>query len=613
MFVLLTKGIYELTNFNFMKISYNWLQNHIEEKLPNPESLRETIIFHAFEVESFDKLRTGDIEDTIFDIKVLPDRAHDCLSHVGVAKEVSGLLGLTLKNLSLPELPKTEINTKVEIQNELVRRYMAIEMKGVKVGPSPDWLKNALESVGARSINNIVDATNLVLLDDGQPVHAFDKDKIDGGIVVRMAHEEEKITTLSDEEKALRNTDLIIADYLGPLAIAGVKGGKSAEISDETKNIIIEIGNFDPVAIRKTSRRLALITDASKRFENEITPEIVSDAARHVVSIIRQIAGGEVVGVYDHYPKPVEERKLTFSLSEIKKNLGETIKEAQIDLWISRYGITSSKDGDKYTITVPSDRLDITGAHDIAEEIGRMVGYENIPSLPLPFTPIVNKGGEYHSVTAVKYWLAQNGFREIMNYSFTKKGDVYISYGTKDKSALRTNLSDALKESYEKNRINASLLGLSSIRIFEIGTVFIGESEVVHVATCDKGNFEELPIKDFIEKYKIDVSTTFNLQPSAFNLFTMWSQYPYITRDIAVWCDSIEAQTSLEEIVSNFAKEYCVREPELFDRFEKDGKTSIAYRFVFQSYEKTLTEEEVEKWFVELVKKIKAEKVFEIR
>jgi phenylalanyl-tRNA synthetase beta chain len=445
-------------------------------------------------------------------------------------------------------------------------------------------------------------------------VHAFDKDKIDGGIVVRMAHEGEKIITLSDEEKILKNTDIVIADYLGPLAIAGVKGGKSAEITEGTTNIIIEIGNFDPVAIRKTSRRLALITDASKRFENEISAEVAPGAARHVVSIIKQIAGGEVVGVYDHYPKPEQERILSFTLSDIKRVLGDTIKEAQIDLWISRYNIASTKDGDKYTITIPSDRLDIVGAHDIAEEIGKMVGYENIPALPIPFTLNPQKDSEYRVVTSVKYWLAQNGFREIMNYSFTKKGDVYISYGAKDKSALRTNLSDALKESYEKNRINASLLGLSSIRIFEIGTVFIGESEVVHVATCDKGNFEELPVKDFIEKYKIELSgtsTNYSLLPN--NSFKMWSLYPYITRDIAVWCDGVEAQTRLEEIVSNFAKEYCVREPELFDRFEKDGKTSIAYRFVFQSYEKTLTEEEVEKWFVELVKRIKAEKAFELR
>jgi phenylalanyl-tRNA synthetase beta subunit len=396
--------------------------------------------------------------------------------------------------------------------------------------------------------------------------------------------------------------------------LLGVKGGKSAEITNETTNIIIEIGNFDPVSVRKTSRRLSLITDASKRFENEITPEIISEAARHIVSVIKQIAGGEVVGVYDHYPKPAEDRKLTFSISDIKRFLGETIKEAQIDLWISRYGITFSKDGDKYTITVPSDRLDIIGAHDIAEEVGRVVGYENIPALPLPFTPVVNKEGEYHIVTAVKYWLAQNGFREVQNYSFVKKGDVYIAYGTKDKSALRTNLSEALKESYEKNRLNAPLLGLDSIRIFEIGTVFLKDKEELHVATCDKGVFEELPFQEFIEKYKIDASvTSTDYLLTHNNSFKMWSPYPFVSRDIAVWCDSVEVQTKLEEIVSTFAKKYCVREPVLFDRFEKEGRTSVAYRLVFQSYEKTLTEGEVEEWFVELVNKIKSEKGFEIR
>lgn len=609
-----------------MKISYNWLQNHIEEKLPSPESLRETIIFHAFEVESFDKLRTGSEEDTVFDIKVLPDRAHDCLSHRGVAKEIAGLLGLTLKKFDLPQLPATPLSTKVEIQTdksspehaEGVRRYMAIEMSGVKIGPSPEWLKSALESVGARPINNVVDATNLVLFDDGQPVHAFDKDKIDGGIVVRMAHEEEKITTLSDEEKILKTSDMVIADYLGPLAIAGVKGGKSAEISDETKNIIIEIGNFDPVSVRKTSRRLALITDASKRFENEVTPLMIDFASLHIVSVIKQIAGGEVVGVYDYYPKPVETRTLTFKLEDITKVLGSTITEGDIDLWVIRYNIVSKKEGNSWAIEIPKERLDMTGAHDIAEEIGRMVGYDKIPVSPVPFSLETKKDSAYHKTRAVKYWLAQNGFREVMNYTFTKKGEAYVAYGAKDKSALRSNLSDGLKESYEKNRLNAPLIGIEAIRIFEVGTVFGKDSEEIHVATCDKGTFEELPLESFIEKYKISLNLEAELpstevQSMGNNKFKMWSLYPFVTRDVAVWCDSLEAQTKLEEIVSEFAKSYCVREPVLFDRFEKNTKTSVAYRFVFQSYEKTLTEEEVEGWFAKLVKEIKSEKGFEIR
>jgi phenylalanyl-tRNA synthetase beta chain len=591
-----------------MKISYNWLQRHIEEKLPDAEALKQVIIFHAFEVEDTEEVN-GDV---IMDIKVLPDRAHDCLGHAGVAKEIAGLLGLSLKENVLPELPTVPLSTKIEVQSDVCRRYISVEMKDIKIDPSPDWLKDAIEGVGLRSINNVVDATNLVLLDDGQPVHAYDADKIDGGIVVRVAHEGEQITTLSKEEKVLKETDLIIADYLGALAIAGVKGGTSAEITDDTKRIIVEVANFTPAPIRKTSRRLNLVTDASKRFENELTPEIAYDAARHVVAIIQKVAGGEVTGLSDYYPKQAEARSLSFSISDITRLLGPTIAEADIDLWIYRYHISSTKEGGVYNVAIPDQRLDITGPHDIAEEIGRMIGYDRIPASPLPFTPIVQKESEYLVTTSVKYWLAQNGFREVMNYTFTKKGDVYISYGAKDKSALRSNLSETLKESYEKNRINAGLLGLDAIRIFEIGTVFIGTGEHVHVATCDKGNFEELPIQQFIEKYKID--TTINTsQQNVSGTFKMWSPYPFVSRDIAVWISSPEDQAKLEEIVTAFASQYCVREPVLFDHFEKEGRTSIAYRFVFQSYEKTLTEVEVEKWFAELVEKIKSEKGFEIR
>ena len=545
-------------------------------------------------------------------------------------------LGLTFVSYPLPDLPEKELDMKVEVQSDLCRRYIAIEMKDVKVGPSPDWLKDAIESVGAKSINNVVDATNLVLYDDGQPIHVFDKDKIDGGIVVRLAHEGEQITTLSQEVKELKTIDLIIADYLGPLAIAGVKGGTSAEITESTKNIIIEVANFEPTTVRKTSKHLSLQTDASKRFENEITPEIAHDAARHVVGIIQKVAGGEVVGVSDIYKNKTLPKSLTFKLTDITKLLGDTIVESDIDLWISRYNISSTKDGDKYAITIPVERLDITGIHDIAEEVGRLIGYDRIPALSIPFTLVADNNSQYKVVTSVKYWLAQNGFREVMNYTFTKKGEVYVSYGTKDKSALRSDLSSGLKESYEKNRLNSGLLGLDAIRIFEIGTVFFkdksastegsGETrEEIHVATCDKGTFEELELSLFIEKYKIDTNNKSILNKVSGN-FKMWSVYPFITRDIAVWINSTEdlsaqaGQAILDKIITEFAEKYCVRAPVLFDHFEKpastlDGerKISVAYRLVFQSYEKTLTELEVEEWFGELVENLKKEGVFEIR
>lgn len=590
-----------------MRISYNWLQKHIEKTLPKPEELREKIIFHAFEVESVETIKG----DTIFDIKVLPDRAHDCLSHYGMAREIAGLYGYTVKPYSYEALPKDELALPVEIQSDLCRRYIAIEMSGVTVGPSPVWLKEALESIGARSINNVVDATNYVLFDRGQPVHAFDKEKIDGGIVVRLAHEHEQITTLSKEEKQLQATDLVVADYLGVLAIAGVKGGISAEVTTETKTIIIEVANFEPVAVRKTSRKLGLVTDASKRFENELTPAIADAAAAHVVSLIKEIAGGTVVGVEDIYPHPVEDRTVSFQTADIARLLGSGITVENIALVFDQYKYAYTKDTDMFTLTVPQERLDITGAHDIAEEVGRVLGYDKVASATLPFT-LTPVPSEYEKTRAVKWWLAKNGFREVMNYSFRKKGDVYVAYGPKDKSALRTNLSDGLKESYELNRLNAALLGIEKVRLFEVGTVFLSEREELHVGTVDGGVFEELSIDVFMEKYAIDTTSIFTA-PGINGVFSEWSRYPYSSRDIAVWVSDTENLSLLDERITAFAKEYCVREPIIFDRFEKEGRTSVAYRLVFQSYEKTLTEEEIEKWFSELVSEIQKNKSFEIR
>lgn len=590
-----------------MKYSYNWLQKHIEQPLPSVEVLKEKIIFHAFEVESVESYN----DDTIFDIKVLPDRAHDCLSHYGMAREIAGLYGYTLKQYSDQALPNEALAFPIEVQNEGCRRYITIEMSGVKIGSSPTWLKEALESIGARSINSVVDATNYVLFDRGQPVHAFDKEKIDGGIVVRLAHEHEQITTLSKEEKQLQPTDLVIADYLGVLAIAGVKGGMSAEVTDETKTIIIEVANFEPTPVRKTSRRLGLVTDASKRFENDLTPAYARDAAANIVALITEIAGGTITGVYDNYPHPVQERTVSFTTSEIQNLLGVSITTEDIVRVFDMYAYVYTKERDGFSLTIPFERIDIQGAHDIAEEVGRVCGYNTIHSAPLPFTPVVQPS-EYDKVRATKLWLAQNGFREVMTYSFRKKGDVTIARGPKDKSALRTTLSEGLKESYELNRQNAPLIGIETIKLFEIGTVFFTDREELHVATVNGGVFEEVPIDAFIEKYSIALENTVFSVPKG-GIFTEWSVYPFITRDIAVWGDTEEALKTLDGITETFSKTHCVRPPVIFDRFEKEGRISIAYRFVFQAPDKTLTDAEVSEWFSYLTTEIETIKGLEIR
>ncbi len=337
-----------------MIVSHKWLQTYFDEKLPLPEKLEEVLTLGAFEIENVEKVR----EDNILDIDVLPNRAHDCLSHRGIAKELSVLLDVTLKEhlrkrFDLEEersdgkrsnLEEQVRGSSLSIKNEeqdLCRRYIGRKIEGVKIGPSPDWLVERLETIGQKSINNVVDATNYVMFDVGQPLHAFDADKVDGDIVVRLAKKGEKIITLSGDEVQLDESILVVADEKAPLAIAGIKGGKKAEVDENTTNIILEAANFTPVSVRKTSRKLNILTDSSKRFENEITPQMAQRGMEEVSALIMEIAGsdnkkaGEVVDVY---PRKANPYKVGVSLDEINRLLGTQITKKEVeDIW-SRFG-----------------------------------------------------------------------------------------------------------------------------------------------------------------------------------------------------------------------------------------------------------------------------------
>jgi phenylalanyl-tRNA synthetase beta chain len=238
-----------------MLISYKWLQKYFNDKLPSPEDISEGIIFHAFEVESVEEVNG----DTVFDIKVLPDRAHDCLSHYGISKEIAVIFDLEIKKeLKLENQKEVEIGVRTQddsrsdlkenlvIQNESDKcyRYMGRIIKNVKVTESPKWLKDSLISIGQKSINNIVDATNYVMFDLGNPIHAFDLDKLESSkIIIRNAKIGEKLTTLDKKDVELDESILIIADEKEPLAIAGIKGGTKAEVGIDTKNLIIEVAS----------------------------------------------------------------------------------------------------------------------------------------------------------------------------------------------------------------------------------------------------------------------------------------------------------------------------------------------------------------------------------
>ncbi len=294
----------------------------------------------SLEVESVEKKKG----DYIIDINITPNRAHDCLSHEGVAREIGALLGIkTVRDLSYGRISRPPAGgyrsgrrqvpnrLSVEVKEPvLCRRYAGAMIDGVKVKPSPKWLKDGLEMIGQKPINNVVDILNFVMFDIGQPMHAFDADKVKGGIVVRKAKMGEKITTLDNKEIELDESILIIADDNGPLSLAGIKGGKRAEVYSGTKNIILEAANFDPVNIRKTSHRTGIRNDSSVRFENEITLELAGRALNKAMDLILKETGGQNTAEGDFYPRKANKYKLGIHPKDIASLLGVDVPEKDI-------------------------------------------------------------------------------------------------------------------------------------------------------------------------------------------------------------------------------------------------------------------------------------------
>lgn len=616
-----------------MIISYKWLQTYFSEPLPSPEEIAETLTFGIFEVEGTEK--KGD--DTIFDIKVLPDRAHDCLSHRGIARELASLLNLPLreeKDVHIPEERSTTLLVQVD-DPIACRRYIGRIVRGVKVGPSPAWLTERLEAIGQRSINNVVDATNYVMFDIGQPLHAFDKDKVSGEkIIVRKTGVSERIITLDGKEVTLPESALVIADEKEPLAIAGVKGGKKAEVDRHTTAIVLEAANFDPVAVRKTSRTLGILTDSSKRFENDLTPDLAKEAIDRVTALIVLIAGGEntiVEDIADVYPTQQEPRTISLSGNDVNRLLGTTLSDEDIEKFLNQLKFFFEKKGSPavFTVTAPPERLDLKETADLVEDIAHVYGYGNIPSVaPQKEQIVVDK--KFYYIAIIRAMLASGGFSEIYGYSFVPEGEIELQNPLgNDRAFLRANLNDGMLDALSKNAGNVALLGLTSVRVFEFGNVFRKSGEktllavgVHHLKKTKEGALRTLLAKlaeeigapslpvvggydlsdGMREVVAIDIDALVSALPepegeysvpeSASVQYKPFSLYPFIARDIAVWVPEGTAQSAVTDIIIALGGDLLVQGPTLFDEFKKDGKISYAFRFVFQAPDKTLTDSE---------------------
>ena len=778
-----------------MKFLQSWIQEHIDDKLPALDTVVDIVSKKSLEVEEVKEIEN----DVVFEIKVLPHRQHDCFSHRGIAREFCTLFDLKEKTKNYAVIYGDEnISVKVE-DAKICPRYIGVKVSNIKVENSKAWLKNKLESLGQRSISNIVDVTNFVMNDIGQPMHAFDADKVSGGITVRKAKEGEKMTTLDQKEIVMRGTETVIADDEGVLALAGVKGGTKAIVDESTKSIIFESANFNAVLTRKSSDFHNIKTDASKRYEAQMTSEYAGVAMDMACNLLKEMLPECVIGAkVDVYEKPEKNYRACFSTRETNNLLGSNYTEEQIikilekekcqvsviensrdiikekalscvdvpykrsasvlydapnafdcsslvswlmieagysiprvsvdqfvfsqeikeeDLKIGDLIFTNtkeeiSKDGTYYSqvlgmdvkespirtetlefipktkvehgidhvaiymgegniihtsskigkcvleklkesaqfknelyfrrvigeekriiATIPFERIDLRIKEDLIEEVGRVIGYDNLPSV----LPTLNRKGVPHKrlyyETKIKNILIQNGFSEIYTYSFGNVGTVEILKGlASDKEKLRADLGRGVLSAIQMNILNAPLLQVETVKVFEFGNVFDTNSETRHFSIAiDDGKKKslftdevdlilsqikrdlniktieydtvsgkpyviEIDFDKLIEPLEEPTQYEHLLQTKSEVSYKHFSLYPFIVRDIACFTP---ASTSWENILTIINKNYnnLIVSCNLFDTFTKtfeDGtiKKSFAFRLVIQASDKTLTDEE---------------------
>jgi phenylalanyl-tRNA synthetase beta chain len=466
-----------------MKINYNWLKELVDTGLP-PRELAEKLTMAGLAVDAVES--HGD--EAVLDFDLTSNRP-DCLSHLGVAREAAAVEG---KAARVPDVKLIEAKTRtsdatsVEIlAPELCPRYTARVIKGVKIGPSPEWLVRRIESVGQRSVNNVADITNYVMLEMGQPLHAFDLHQLRGErIVVRTATSGEKIMTLDGEERDLTPEMLVIADAERSVAIAGIKGGEDSGITEKTVDVLLEAAYFAPAQTRATSKALGLSTEASYRFERGTDPDIVAKASDRAAALIAEIAGGEVLsGLVDVYPGKAARNWIGFRRSRYTVLTGLRIELGEAERILRNLGfvVEAEIENDRLRALAPSWRVDVSIEEDLIEEVARIAGYDKLKNtLPGNAGAGAYLPGE-DSRRAVRMTLAALGYNEAVNFSFVNGetdgmlGHLGIGWQLallnpidETQAHMRMTLLGGLLESLERN-IN---YGARDVRLFEIGKCF---------------------------------------------------------------------------------------------------------------------------------------------
>lgn len=411
-----------------MKTSISWLKDYIDIK-ETPEKLAEKLIMAGIHVSSIKK----ENNDALFEFEITSNRS-DCLSILGIAREIGALLKRDLyvpddllkdtlkvnKKYSRNKSPEIKIEIK---DKDLCPRYSGRVIRNVKVTESPDWLKKRLLSIGLRAVNNIVDITNFMLMETGQPMHAFDLDKIRGKVIIRRARKGEAIKIIDGSVKTLEDGMLVIADDERPIAIAGVMGGIDTEVTGQTKNILLESASFDPISIRLTARKLGISTDSSYRFERKVDMDMIVAASNRASAMMRDLAQGTIMGLIDVQSKKPTAIKIKLNPSKTSSVLGVDIKAKDQKSILESLNFKVKRLKNAFLVTAPSSRKDISQEVDLIEEIARIYGYSNIPET---IPPIVgNTVLETHENVIkgqARKILSLLGLNEIITYTMANKG-----------------------------------------------------------------------------------------------------------------------------------------------------------------------------------------------
>lgn len=617
-------------------------------------------------------------EDYIFHVAITANRS-DCLSNIGIAREAGIAEG---KNIRYPETQIAEDRSiekpDVTINDpDLCLRYSGRIVRDVKVGESPEWLKEALTKYGARPINKIVDITNYVMFELGQPMHAFDLNKLSGKrIIARRAKTGEKIKTLDSKEYELNSNMLVIADTDKAVAIAGVMGGANSEVDENTTDILLESAFFSAVSVRKTAKKLGIKTESSYRFEREIDPDATVMALDFAASLVSELCGGKISPFNDVYPKNIPKAFVTVRKSFVDRVLGFSIDIKEIERIFQLLEFSYKREGETFNVTFPSFRRDCTREIDVVEEIVRAYGYENIPETMRPILTIEgNFSSRERSEDVVKKLMSGFGFNEAYNFAFMNH-EQFKSVLNPDEmftirnpfsmefDALRTSLFPSLINNLKTNNERSNF----DVSLFEVGKVFknvsgaFSESKNLGILLSGKvgiANWISKPetadfyyMKGIVEEFfkalkksgkisyqadsypylhpgktasillnneKIgyfgelhpDLVFQYDLKENAYfaeiNLDQLdlageqritcsrVSKYPAVERDLAFVVDRPLEAGKISEIILSQSK--LVKSVKVADVYTgkpiPEGKKSVAFSFIIQSDEKTLTDEEI--------------------